>query len=186
MLIVHHGMFFRKDSPVVKGPLKERLRLLLESEISLLAYHLPLDAHPEIGHSALGAKSLGMKNVQPFETYGVAGELDIDRETFFNSVKSLYGQNILIFPYGPNTIKRIAIISGGAPDYLAKAIDAGMDAFITGEVKEFVMHTARENNIHFIAAGHYATERLGIIALTEMLNKKFDVDAEFIDIPNPV
>lgn len=187
MVIVHHGLFFKRDNPAVTGGLRKRLRVLLENEINLLAYHLPLDAHPEIGHSALGGRALNLRNIQPFETYGIAGEVDaVAPEQFFQDVKALYGTNILIFPFGPQSIRRVALISGGAQGDLARAISAGMDVFITGEASEFVMHLARDNDIHFIAAGHYATERLGIQKLAEILAAKFTVKTQFIDIPNPV
>lgn len=187
MVIVHHGMFFKKDSPVVVGGLRRRLRVLLENEINLLAYHLPLDAHPDLGHSALGGRALKLQNILPFATYGIAGEVaDVPAEQFFQAVKALYGTNILIFPSGPPVLRRVALVSGGAQGDLGKAIAAGMDVFITGEASEFVMHLARENNIHFIAAGHYATERLGVQRLAEILPAQFAVTAQFIDIPNPV
>lgn len=187
MVIVHHGMFFKKDSPVIAGGLRRRLRILLENELNLLAYHLPLDAHPEIGHSALGGRALNLQNIQPFETFGITGEVDaIAPEQFFQDVKALYGANVLIFPFGPERIRRVALISGGAQHDLARAITAGMDVYITGEASEFVMHVARENNIHFIAAGHYATERPGMQKLAELVSNRFAVTARFIDIPNPV
>ena len=187
MVIVHHGILWKNDSHVLKGGFKKRVKTLLDHDISLLAYHLPLDKHPEIGNNALAAKALGLSETRDFGQVGIQGRIDdITIEALVEKVKELYSSDPLVFAEGPETIKRVGICSGGAQREIALAIDLGLDAYITGEVSESIMHLAREGNIHFIAAGHYATERLGIRALGEHLAEKFKIDVEFVDIPNPV
>jgi dinuclear metal center YbgI/SA1388 family protein len=187
MIIVHHGILWDKQSSVVKGGFKNRLHALLSADISLLAYHLPLDKHPEIGNNALAAKQLELCNVATFGQIGVMGETDaMTFDQLLAKVRKLYESDPLVFPYGPEKITRIGICSGGCQRDLTLAIDSGLDAFITGEVSESTMHFAKEGHIHFIAAGHYATERLGIQALGDLIREKFKVKVSFLDIPNPV
>ena len=187
MILVHHGLLWDKESHVVKGGFKQRLGFLLKNEITLLAYHLPLDKHPELGNNALAADSLGMSDLQEFADVGWAGNIPVcSFDVLLKKVVDLYQADPLVFSYGPERIERVGICSGGAPRAINEAIDMGLDAFITGEAGEPTMHLAREGKIHFIAAGHYASERLGIKALGEFVAKKFEIEAEFIDIPNPV
>jgi len=187
MIIVHHGILWERDSHVIKGGLKKRIKILLENDMTLLAYHLPLDKHAEFGNNALAAKSLGLANLQEFADVGIKGQVaPLSMETLLQKIKDLYHSDPLVFGFGPKEIARIGICSGKADKHIAEAIDSGLHAFITGEVSESIMHQAKEGNIHFIAAGHYATERIGIRALGEHLAQKFAVDITFIDIPNPV
>jgi len=191
-VLVHHGIIWDFERPIYKGGYKQRVKLLLENDINLLAYHLPLDAHLEVGNNAVMARLLGLQNIKPFGEYkgqyiGVRGELHQQAaEIFFASVKEKIKKDALIFPYGPEKISRIGLISGGAQKEVKQAIDQGLDVFISGEVSEFIMHLVKEEGIHYVAAGHYATERFGVQALGEHLRKKFAVDVEYIDIPNPV
>jgi dinuclear metal center YbgI/SA1388 family protein len=187
MIIVHHGLLWDRESSVVKGGFKQRLLTLLSNDISLLAYHLPLDAHPEIGNNALAATALGLDNIKPLGDVGVMGTIAVHSfSTLLSRIKSLYQSQPLVFAYGPENVQRIGICSGGAERDITIAIEQGLHVYITGEAGEATMHLAKEGNIHFIAAGHYATERLGIRALGEHLARKFDLEVEFIDIPNPV
>ncbi len=187
MIIVHHGIIWSKESPVVKGGLKARLKRLLDNEITLLAYHLPLDKHMQVGNNAQAAKNLQLRDIEGFIDVGVKGVMDpIPFTSFLENVKSYYGSNPLVFDYGPKTVSRIGICSGGSQYYISQAIEDGLDVFITGEVSEPVMHKAKEGNIHFIAAGHYATERPGIMALGDYIAAQFDVDVKYIDVHNPV
>jgi dinuclear metal center YbgI/SA1388 family protein len=186
IIIVHHGILWDRDERVIKNNFKRRLKTLFEHEISLLAYHLPLDKHPDIGNNAIAAKQLGMNNLEELGTVGLAGHIDLSIEELTKKVKQVFQVNPLIFSYGPDQIKKIGFCSGGAAKDLTLAIKAGLDAFITGEASEPTMHMAKEGNIHFIAAGHYATERFGIQALGKELEKKFNISVQFIDIPNPV
>ena len=188
MIIVHHGILWDKDSRVVKGFLKKRLVALLAKDISLLAYHLPLDAHQMLGNNAIAALAFGILNPDTFADVGMWGKFGdpYESEVVFEKVKTLYESEPLIYPYGPPEIRTIGICSGCGQNQLKDAIEMGLDCYVTGESSEFVMHLAKENKIHYIAAGHYATERLGIRTLGEQLAQEFEIEVEFIDIPNPV
>lgn len=187
MIIVHHGLLWDRDSHVVKGWFKSRLATLLQNDITLLAYHLPLDKHPEVGNNAVAAKKLQLEEVKEFGQVGIQGLVpELSFEHLLSSVQKVFKSDPIVFAYGPKVIKHVAICSGGAQKDITLAIDEGMDAYITGEVSESTMHLAKEGNIHFIAAGHYATERLGIQALGDHIANHFDVEVQFIDIPNPV
>jgi len=192
LIIVHHGIFWDRESRVVKGGLKRRLGLLLEHEMTLAAYHLCLDAHPEVGNNVLAARGLGLENLRPWAEHngrllGYRGEwpgkpvADAVRD-----VNALYGSESIAFLFGPDPVREVGIVSGGAQSDVRTAVEDGLDLFITGEVSEFVMSTAREGGIHFLGAGHHNTERLGIRALGEHLAERFAIEHEFIDIPNPV
>ena len=152
-----------------------------------LAYHLPLDKHTELGNNARAAKALGVSNREEFAEVGLVGDVEpMGIDALEDRVRSLYQSDPLTFKEGPAEIRRIAICSGGAQRHVMDAVEAGADAYITGEVSEYVLHQAREEGIHFIAAGHHATERPGVKALAEHLAEKFGVGARFIDVPNPV
>ena len=140
-----------------------------------------------VGNNARAAQVLGLEDIRPFAEVGVQGVIKpAPFEQLLVAVQLLYRNDPLVFPYGPDNVSRIGICSGAAQRDLERAIDEGLDVFITGEVSEPVMHKAREGHIHFIGAGHYDTEKLGIIALGEHIANTFDVGIEFIDIPNPV
>ena len=187
LVIVHHGIFWDRESRVLKGGLKDRIRLLLDGDITLLAYHLPLDKHPRVGNNAVAARKLGLKKPAPLGEIGIQGEISpLTLLRLLKRVKSVYGSDPLVFPYGPAQIKRLGICSGAAQGEIGEAIEAGLDAYLTGEASEQTMHLAKEGKIHFIAAGHYATEKLGIRALGDHIARKFNLKVEFIDIPNPV
>lgn len=192
LVIVHHGIFWDRESRVVKGGLKRRLELLLDRGLTLAAYHLCLDAHPEVGNNFLAAQGLGLENIRPWAEYngkplGFRGEWSgLAPQEAVRRVNALYETNALSFLYGPDPIRSVGIISGGAQGEIRQAIEDGLDLYITGEASEFVMHTAREGSIHFLGAGHYNTERIGIRAVGEHLSAVFGVEHEFIDIPNPV
>ncbi len=187
LVLVHHGIFWDRDSRVVKGTLKKRLKILLSNEITLCAYHLPLDKHPELGNNALAAKGLKLEHVQEMGDIAIQGTISpLTFAELLNKVQEFFQFDPLVFPFGPERIHRLGYCSGGAEREILLAIDAGLDAYITGEASEATMHLAKEGNIHFFAAGHYATERLGIQALGDHILKKFGVEVHFIDIPNPV
>jgi dinuclear metal center YbgI/SA1388 family protein len=194
LLIVHHGMFWGPGFRAVDPALKRRLQILFDAGIALAAYHLPLDAHPELGNNALLARALGAVRLEPFaqhrgQTIGflatfpppgpTAGELD-------TSLYELTGREPLSFPSGPQQVERLAVVSGAGADYLAEARAAGAQGLLTGEVPERAMAEAREAGVHLIAAGHYATETFGIRALGEHLAERFALCHTFIDVPNPV
>jgi dinuclear metal center YbgI/SA1388 family protein len=193
MVIVHHGIFWDRDPRVVKGGLKRRLELLLQNGITLAGYHLCLDAHPELGNNILAARGLGLERIEPWceyngKTIGFRGEWAAGRgpDEALRVINELYGSESLAFLFGPDPVRTVGIVSGGAQGEIGKAIEAGLDMYVTGEASEFVMNTAREGRMHFVGAGHYNTERLGIRALGEHLAARFGVEHEFIDVPNPV
>jgi dinuclear metal center YbgI/SA1388 family protein len=157
-------------------------------------YHLPLDAHPELGNNAILAERLGCERHEPFGAYkgttvGRAGTFageGIGAHELFGRVEELTDRVPTVFDGGPDRVRRIGIVSGSGDDWLQEAIDLGLDAFLTGEPREHVMSLAREAGIHFIAAGHYATETFGIRALGDWLAERFGIRHVWIDIPNPV
>jgi dinuclear metal center YbgI/SA1388 family protein len=188
LLLVHHGLLWDRDSRVIDDALRRRLKTLLDAEITLAAYHLALDAHPEVGNNALLARELGVDPSERFAGVGFGGLLaePATVEEFTERVRVALGAEPLVFAHGPTRVERAAIVSGGAGGYLADAAREGYDLFLTGEPKEPSLHTARELGIHFLAAGHYATERVGVQALAKSLSERFDLEWEFIDLPNPV
>ncbi|MBW6440419.1 Nif3-like dinuclear metal center hexameric protein [Patescibacteria group bacterium] len=189
MLIVHHGFFVNAiPSPLqINGLWKNRIKMILENDLNLAGYHLPLDAHPLIGNSISLAKLLGAKNCQPFYV-GFMGELDkeLDFRKFVVLVEKKLGVKSFALPYGKKKIKKVAIISGGAsPDYI-QAIEMGADVFVTGDMRENVVREVEESGINVINAGHYNTEKIGIINLGKLVEKKFNIEVEFVDVPNEV
>lgn len=188
MLLVHHGMFWDKDPRVIDDALRRRLKVLFDAGITLAAYHLALDAHPVVGNNALLARELGVDPLDRFAGIGFGGPLSkpTSVEEFSARVREALGAEPLVFAHGPEQIERVAVITGGAGRHLADAARAGYDLFLTGEPAEPSLHTAQELGIHFVAGGHYATERIGIQALARTLAEKFQLDWRFIDLPNPV
>lgn len=192
MIIVHHGLFWGKER-VITGTFKEKIKMLLENDINLCAWHLPLDAHPEIGNNAIISNFFIFNKKTPFGKYEgkeIGFEIELKKPLNIKKVvdllKTKLNTNPLILNFGPEEVKRLAIVSGGAQKLFEEAIERKLDLFITGEVSEFCFEMARENNINFIAAGHYATEKTGIIALQKFIQKKFKINTLFYDTQNPV
>ncbi|HEY7003790.1 MAG TPA: Nif3-like dinuclear metal center hexameric protein [Gaiellaceae bacterium] len=188
LVLVHHGLFWDKDSRVVDGPMRGRLQALFAADLTLAAYHLALDAHPEIGNNALLASELGVSPEQRFTPWGYGGPLAAPStiSDFSSVVQEVLEQMPLVFSYGPETIERVAILTGGAARYVEQAAAEGYDCYVTGEADEPTKHAAKEAGIHFVAGGHYATETLGVRALAAKLADEFGLQWEFIDLPNPV
>ncbi|HYH61754.1 MAG TPA: Nif3-like dinuclear metal center hexameric protein [Solirubrobacterales bacterium] len=189
LVLVHHGLFWDFHPTGLTPTLAERLRPLFKHDIALAAYHLPLDAHPVVGNNAQLAERLGCASHEAFAEIGRLGEFAEDGITaaaLFARVHEVTGREPLVFDAGPERVRRIGIISGSAAKYLPQAVALGLDAFLTGEPAEHVMADAREAGIHFIAAGHYATETFGVRRLGERLAEKYGIEHEFVDIPNPV
>ncbi|MDP9377470.1 MAG: Nif3-like dinuclear metal center hexameric protein [Actinomycetota bacterium] len=194
MLLVHHGLFWEFMPPGLTPTLAGRLRPLFRHDLNLAAYHLPLDGHEVVGNNALLAQALGCVRHEPFaETrgrrIGRIGHFDpepIAADDLFASVHEVTGREPLVFDAGPPRVRRIGIVSGSAAKALPEAVALGLDAFLTGEPAEHVMADAREARIHFIAAGHYATETFGVKALGERLAQQFGIEHVFIDVPNPI
>lgn len=192
LVLVHHGYFWKNESASVVGMKARRLRRLLESDVSLLAYHLPLDAHAELGNNAQLAKLLDL------EVAGVLdkdepnpivfwGELDkaMDGRTMSEFIECRLKRAPLWIDGGKKMIRRVAWCTGGAQNYIGYALPHRMDAFISGEISENTTHIAREEGVHYFAAGHHATERYGVRALGEHLARHFGIEHRFIDIDNP-
>jgi dinuclear metal center YbgI/SA1388 family protein len=194
LVLVHHGLFWDFLPTGLSPVLAERLRLLFKHDIALAGYHLPLDAHPVVGNNAILAERLGCERHEAFgEVKGVAigraGSFPGDgvpAEDFFARVREVTAREPTVFAGGPDRIRRVGIVSGAAADMLPAAIDAGLDAFVTGEPREHVMADALEGGIHFVAAGHYATETFGVRALGDWLADRFGVEHHWVDLPNPV
>ena len=188
LVLAHHGLFWKGDPLALSPPLAKRLRALLVAEIGLAAYHLPLDGHPEHGNNAILAERLGCARHEAFTDIGRAGEFEggIPIEELHARVTEVTGREPLRQGAGPALVKRVAIVSGGAAGMLADAAAQGFDAFITGEPKERSMADAEEAGIHFLAAGHYATETFGIRRLGDLIAAEHGVEHVFVDLPNPV
>ncbi len=188
LLLVHHGLFWDKDPRIVDRTMRRRLEALFRSDLSLAAYHLALDAHPEVGNNAQLAQVLGVQVEGPFAGIGVGGRLEPPEplESLVARVRAEVNPEPLVFAEGPEPVERVAILSGDGSRYLADAAREGYDLYLTGEAAEPSLHAARELGIGFVAAGHYATERLGIQALTARLAERFELEWEFLELPNPV
>ncbi|WP_263142299.1 Nif3-like dinuclear metal center hexameric protein [Pseudomonas sp. RIT-PI-AD] len=191
-VLVHHGYFWKGENPCILGMKQKRLRTLLTHDISLLAYHLPLDLHPEVGNNVQLARQLDIDIEGPLDpgdprTVGLIGSLaePLSPRDFARRVQDVLGREPLLVE-GDGLIRRIGWCTGGGQGYIDTAIAAGVDLYLTGEASEQTFHSARENGISFIAAGHHATERYGVQALGDYLARRFAVEHLFIDCPNPI
>lgn len=189
-ILVHHGYFWRGEDPRLVGMKRRRLAFLLKHDLNLLAYHLPLDAHPALGNNAQLALKLG------FVQEGVFGDQDLGQYGILPDTQPLgalaagigekLGRPPLVIGEPVHEVRRIAWCTGAAQGYFQDALSLGIDAFLTGEISEQSVHMARETGVAFISAGHHATEKFGIQALGEHLHRQFGLEHQFIDIPNPV
>jgi dinuclear metal center YbgI/SA1388 family protein len=188
LVLVHHGIFWRNEPQRIDRRMRGRLEALFAHDLSLAAYHLALDAHPELSDSAQLAAELGVEIEGPFDEYGVGGRLREPAriEAFLARAADVLGREPLAFAYGPPTVERVAIVSGGGGHSFLRAAQAGFDLFLTGEPTEPAQQSAKELGVHFVAGGHYATERRGIQALARRIADRFGVDWEFVDLPTPV
>jgi len=192
MVVVHHGMFWKNESQVIRGPLRERIRFLLNHELTLLAYHLPLDAHLEAGNNARLVAHLEARRGEPFGLYhgvpiGFEGLFDepVPLRSVADRLAALTGRAPLVLTGGKSEVRRFGVVSGGAGDLFPQAIERRLDLFVTGEPYEPAQAFCRETGIHFIALGHYNSETLGVKALSGWLANELRLEAEFVDIPNP-
>jgi dinuclear metal center YbgI/SA1388 family protein len=189
-LIVHHGYFWKGESQSISGVKGRRIASLIRNNINLLAFHLPLDAHPEVGNNVQLAQIMGW---QIERNGGEQGLLFEGRTAQLTSLADLSQQiesrldtRALVINAGDHAIERIAWCTGAAQGFIEAAAAAGVDAFVSGEVSEPTFHLAQELGVHYIAAGHHATERYGVQALGLEIARRFAVQQQFIDIPNPV
>ncbi|MES2820655.1 MAG: Nif3-like dinuclear metal center hexameric protein [Pseudomonadota bacterium] len=192
VVLVHHGYFWKGENPCITGIKQRRLSTLLGNDISLLAYHLPLDLHPEVGNNVQLAARLGITVEGPLEpdnprTVGLVGALDepLSAQDFARRIAQVLGREPLLVE-GAGMIQRVGWCTGGGQGYIDQAIAAGVDLYLTGEASEQTFHSARESGISFIAAGHHATERYGVQALGDYLARRFALEHRFIDCPNPI
>ncbi len=189
-ILVHHGYFWRSEDAAITGIKKRRIAHLLQHEISLLAYHLPLDAHPDLGNNAQLAKRLGWIEQGRFGEQNIACYGVLPQAQTLAQVTARCAEKLERAPQTigdpEQKIERIAWCSGGAQSYFEQALALGADAYMTGEISEQNVHVARETGVAFIAAGHHATERYGVMALGEHLAGRFAVGHRFFDQDNPV
>lgn len=186
-LFVHHGLFWRGQDGRITGWMRERLRLLLAHDLHLFAYHLPLDAHPELGNNAQLGKVLGWQHDARFgeQDLGFVGSADFaDAQALAAHVQATLGRAVTCVP-GDRPIRRVAWCTGGAQGHFEAAVAAGADAFVTGEISEPQAHLARETGVAFLACGHHATERYGAPAVAARVAQQLGLVHEFIEIDNP-
>jgi dinuclear metal center YbgI/SA1388 family protein len=194
ILITHHGLFWENMPREIGAMMKARLKTLFEHDITLLGYHLPLDAHAESGNNALWLKQLGFTlegitlgsaRGKAIGAIGTAPGRHILPD-LIEQVTSVSGASPRVYAYGPRTIRRLGVVTGGGQGYLLEAIARGCDTFLTGETGEPTEAIAREEGINFIAAGHYNSEKIGVQALGDLLQAQFGVETFFCDVPNAV
>ena len=193
LLLVHHGLFWEGMPRHIDAAMHRRLRPLFDHPMALAAYHLPLDAHLEVGNNALLADGVGAIGKEPFGDHkgtaiGVAARFEepIGADELITRVRATTGRDPLAFAFGPDQVRSIAIVSGAGGGYLPEAIAAGHDAFLTGEPSERDMAVAREGGIHYLAGGHYATETLGIKRLGALLAERHGLAHAFVADANPI
>ncbi len=189
-IVVHHGLFWRGQDGRITGWMRERLRLLLAHGIHLFAYHLPLDAHPELGNNAQLARVLGLQvdgrfGEQELGFVGAGAKVWAHPEALAEHVAGVLGRSVTCVGDSNRPVRRVAWCSGGAQSYFESAIAQGVDAFITGEISEPQTHLARETGVAFLACGHHATERYGAPALGAHVAQALGVTHRFIEIDNP-
>lgn len=189
-VLVHHGYFWRAEDPRLTGMKRRRVAVLVKHEMSLFAYHLPLDAHPELGNNTQLARRLGFVEEGRFgeQDIGAYGSLPapVRLGELAGEIAARLARQPMVIGDASKVIRRIAWCTGAAQDYFEEAIRLGVDAFLSGEISEQTVHAARESGAAFISAGHHATERFGVQALGEHLAGKFGLTHVFIDIDNPV
>ncbi len=187
-ILVHHGYFWKGESPAITGMKGRRIKALLQADISLLAYHLPLDAHPVLGNNAQLAKQMAWGDAEACDD-GLLWYADLPQpqsvDAMAQHVAGVLDRQPLLETAGERAVSRVAWCTGAAQSFITQAVDIGADLFVTGEVSEPTIHEARELGVHFMAAGHHATERYGVKALGEWVADRFGIEQRFIDIDNP-
>lgn len=193
LILVHHGYFWKGEASALTGIKYRRIRTLILNDISLIAYHLPLDAHPVMGNNARLAVRLGLETEDTLEpgkanAIGNYGRLSdpCSLKIFSQRVQQALDREPQVIAGGTHKVSKVAWCTGAAEKYIEKAIELGADTYISGEISESVVHIAREAGIHYIGAGHHATERYGVQALGEHLARHFGLEHRYIEIPNPV
>lgn len=192
-ILVHHGLVLNDQVGHIAGPVRKRLKGILANDINLIAYHLPLDGHPDLGNNARIIAEMNLGMVEPLEVFGpmpigYIASADPARtlENLTGDVQNVTGQTPVLLPGGPNEVTRVAVLSGSGYPALEEAAAKGCQALVTGDAREPTMAMARELGISVIVGGHEATERLGVQALADRLREKFDVAFRFVSDPNPL
>lgn len=192
MLIVHHGMIWGGITSITNAAYRQ-IKFLFDHDISLYASHLPLDAHPEHGNNAQLARCLGVTRLEPFGDYkgiaiGFEGMLPrpLGRDALSEKIERLLGSSNVVLPFGKNMVRRLAVVSGGAGEIIEEAARKGVDCYVTGDPNHHHHHLAKEAALNVIYCGHYHSEKLGVQAIGRLLEKKFGVACEFLDIPTIV
>ena len=186
-IFVHHGIFWKNESNEIVGSKKRKIDLLLKNNINLFAYHLPLDDHPEVGNNIELGRVLGIKKMKPVDSSLIwQGELDTDLKTFSSLIEKQLGRSPQIFGRLSRSVKSIAWCTGGAQSFIDEAISLKADVFLSGEVSERTPAVAKENDMIYISAGHHATERYGVQALSKHLSSEFNLKHQFLEVQNSV
>jgi dinuclear metal center YbgI/SA1388 family protein len=193
LVLCHHGLLWDAQPRALTPSLKKRLQTLFEADMALAAYHLPLDAHPEVGNNALICRELGLERAESFGAHkgsdiGWVGRAPegIPFADLVERCRGAFGQEPFAWDAGPELVRSVGVLSGGGASSFPEAIDLGLDAFITGEPAEPAMADAREAGVHFVAAGHYATETFGVRRLGELMAERFGVEHHFVEVRNPI
>lgn len=193
LLLVHHGYFWKGEPAPITGMRGARIKKLIQHDISLVGYHLPLDAHPSLGNNAAIAELLELENIQALNPndrhpIGNIGYLKqaVSAEAFKQQLSDVFNREIIHLPSTTEKIQKIGFCTGAAQDFITQAAEQGCDAYISGEVSERTFYEARELNVHYFACGHHATERYGVQRLAQALSKQFDVEAIYYEQGNPI
>jgi len=192
-ILVHHGYFWKGETPALVGMKQKRIKKLLAHNINLFAYHLPIDIHPQLGNNVQLGKILGLHNIQAVNSISpigivMQGELSEAQSLsqICERVQSSLARKPMSIDAGEHLVKKLAWCTGGGQNYIDQLVDQGIDAFLSGEISEQTVHSAREQNIHYISAGHHATERYGVKAVGEWLASEYnDLHVAFVDVENP-
>ena len=187
LLLVHHGLFWSGNRPVT-GRRYRRLKALLDSRMAVYSSHLPLDAHPEVGNNAVLARELGVEVDGRFAEHqglalGVHGGMDLTREALCARLDDLLGGRVKLIPGGPERVRRVGVLTGGGGSFAEAALEAGLDALVTGEGSHHTYFDAMEGGLNLYYGGHYATETWGVKALAEHIAGRFGLDWTFVDLP---
>jgi len=186
-IFVHHGIFWDNESNVITGAKQKKIALLINNNINLFGYHLPLDDHPEVGNNIELGRILGIKKMKPVEdSYLWQGELKTDLKSFSSLIERELGRAPQLFGEMKKSINKIAWCTGGAQGFIDEAIKLKVDLFLSGEVSERTPAAAKENGITYISAGHHATERYGVQSLCRHLSSKFNLKHNFLEVVNSV
>ena len=194
LLLVHHGYFWKGEAYPITGMRGKRIKALIQNDISLVGYHLPLDSHPTLGNNAAIADILDLENIEPLDPserhpIGNIGYLKnaISPEEFKTLVTKKLGFNAIHLPANDQPlIQKVGFCTGGAQDYISKAADMGCDAYISGEVSERTFYEAKELNVHYFACGHHATERYGVQRLAQAISEQFNIEYSYFELNNPI